>query len=183
MEGQPAVDPGDHPAGHGVGDGQRRGEQVAHERVAPHEHEPAGHVEARGGDGHHAAEPVALGRPQSGAAAERVAYRYRALAGVRQRGVHERVELLEDGPVAERVGGAEAGHVERQGGPTLAAEPVEQQPPGVGAVGPAVEQQQRRPLALELQRACPVPRELQPVLEQRLHAAILGQLRTAPGLV
>ena len=72
---------------------------------------------------------------------------------------------------ASRSRGAEAGQVERHGAAAGPAEAVEQQPPGVGAVGVAVQQQERRPVALQLQRARLVPRQRQPVLEQRLHPA------------
>jgi hypothetical protein len=66
-------------------------------------------------------------------------------------------------------GGAEAGHVEGDGGAPSLSQPVEYQPPGVGAVGVAVQEQQRDPLAVELQRPRLEASQLQPVLVDRLH--------------
>jgi hypothetical protein len=108
---------------------------------------------------------------QRQAPAERVARdddRLVAARDVETAARHERVELLEDRPVAQRRRGAEARQVEGQRPPVLAREAVEDEPPGVGRVGVAVQQDDRRAAALELEDAGLVAGELDPVLEERL---------------
>jgi hypothetical protein len=68
----------------------------------------------------------------------------------------------------QRVGGAVAREVDGQRPASAPAEQVERAPPGVGGVGEAVQEQQRRAVALELQRARPHPAEPQPMLDEGL---------------
>ena len=92
-------------------------------------------------------------------------------------GGDEPAELVEDRLAGvQRVGRTEAGHVHRQRPPPGAAQAVQQQAPGVRAVGVAVQQQQRRAVALQLQRPGAVSRQLERILEERLHEASLGPL-------
>jgi hypothetical protein len=71
----------------------------------------------------------------------------------------------------QAVGRAEPGQVDRHRAAIAAAEAVEQRAPGVGTVGEAVQQDQRRTGPLELERSRLESGQLQPVLEQRLHRA------------
>jgi hypothetical protein len=87
----------------------------------------------------------------------------------------ERVELREHRRRTEAVRGSEPRQVDRHRAPARSREHREHLPPGVGAVGVAVEHQHRHAVPLQLQRARLIPRELEPVLEQRLdHAATAG---------
>ena len=71
-------------------------------------------------------------------------------------------------PVGQRVGGAEAREVDGERPAAAAGELVEHEPPGVGRVRPAVEEDDRRAVALELERARVEAGELEAVLEERL---------------
>jgi hypothetical protein len=156
-----------------LGQRHRRGEQRAHERVALDDPEPGGHVQAGRRDRHDAGDgqPAVLAGAQREAAAERVAGDddVAVLRGVLDRRRGERVELAEHRARPERRGGPEAGQVERDRPPVAAGELVEHQAPRVGGVRVAVQQHERRAVALELQRAGLEARELQAVLDERLH--------------
>ena len=94
-----------------------------------------------------------LGEPQRDRSAERVADGDHALAvGVaRSQRVREAVVLGQELARLQVRGRAEARQVDRHRAAVVAAELGERVAPGVGAVGEAVEQQERRALALELQ--------------------------------
>ena len=107
-----------------------------------------------------------------------------------ERGVGEaRRAAARIGVVGQLVGGAEARQVERQRAPAARAPSRSSSSRQVSALSAKpCKQQQRRPLALQLERAGLVPRELQPVLEQRLHgpgtpADVYVEFRAAPGRV
>ena len=63
------------------------------------------------------------------------------------------VELGQDRIGAQPVGGAEPGQVDRDRAPPSAGEQGQRVTPRVGAVGVAVEQQNRNAVALELEHA------------------------------
>ena len=81
----------------------------------------------------------------------------------------EGVELGQHRARRQRRARAEAGQVDREGAAARAGQAVEHRPPRVGRVGVPVQQQQRRAVALELQRPRPGAGELEAVLHQRLH--------------
>src|SRR5436305_755949 len=146
----------------------RRGQHGPDQALAFDNPEPAGHVEAgrRDRDDPGETQLLAFGGPQRGAAAERVAGDHRAAIGceVPGGGLHEAVELGKDRLLGVEVGrGAIPREIEGHGPPVAPPQQVEHDPPGVGAVRPAVEQKQRRALPVELE--CPglEPTQGQPV--------------------
>ena len=118
-------------------------------------------MQAGGGDRHDAADRQlrALGGAQREAAAEAVADDVDlgavvALAQLLDRGGDERVPLRQQRLAeVERRGRPEAGQIDRRRGPALLGESLEQGPPGVGAVGVAVEEEKRRSVPLEIERS------------------------------
>jgi len=154
--------------------GQRRRQQRAHERERLDDPEPDGMVEAGGRHRHRAAQRRhrVLHRAQRHAAAQRVARDDRGLARLagsvldRRRG--ERVELRKHRPGPQPPRGREARQVQRDRPAPRAREPVEHEPPRVGAVGEPVQQHQRWTVPLQLQHPRVEPCELEPVLDQRL---------------
>jgi hypothetical protein len=87
-----------------------------------------------------------------------------------QRRAQEAVQLWQHRlRFAEVARGAVAGKVEGDGSAPLPPQPVQQRPPGVGTVAPAVQEQQQRPLAVELERAGLESGDREPVLEEDGH--------------
>jgi hypothetical protein len=133
-----------------------------------HAHDPAGRHRQRSAQ----RQRRVLHRAQRHAPAERVARDDRHLARLRRRVVDrrrgERVELRQHRPGPQPLRRREPRQVQRDRAPVVPREPVEHQPPRVCAVGEPVQQHQRRPLALELQRPRLEPRELQAMLDERL---------------
>ena len=68
----------------------------------------------------------------------------------------------------EAVGGAEAGQIDRHRTASLSRQPVQRLAPGVGAVGVAVEHQERDSVPLELEYPSLVAGEFQTVFEEGL---------------
>jgi hypothetical protein len=114
----------------------------------------------------------ALAQPQRDGAAERAARDHHRIAAApleHERG-GELVELGQDRARREPRGLAEAGQVDGYRAPAGRRELGQQRAPGVGRVAPAVQQDDARPGALELEDSRPVPGELHAVLDERLHS-------------
>ena len=169
---------------HRAGHRQRRGEQRPHHGVALDDREPAGHVQPGRGDGDHAAEPAP---PRSAARIAAQAPSELPTSTAPPSEPPPPARPPGSGPAAAAPRRRPAGRPCRtpEGPPRARAARrgpgVEHEPPGVRAVGPPVEKQQRRALSLQLERARLVSGQPQPVFHQGLHCRSALELGRGPG--